>query len=136
MTRISLLSLFLVAALLGCSESEHDRSERLIRERQARAQSRANESGTPQVSDVATTSEPKAQEQAAPEPEPEPEKPAEPETETHYFFTSTTEKNPVECTEDGDITPCGVHWKNCEGDREYTCQIGVKSWSKAVVVSH
>jgi hypothetical protein len=62
--------------------------------------------------------------------------PAQPETKTvtTYHFTSSTERNPVDCNREGEIHECGLKYNDCgkDGNETYGCQVGVHEWYTVV----
>lgn len=124
MTKINLSSSLLIISLLFASCSNKEQEESAARQARQEQQDAADRQHQAEVDRI--------KEENTPAAKPEPEQPAEPQYEEvrHYFFTSSTERNPVECTEEPETQPCGVTYKYCKNDLGYYCQVGVKSWSK------
>jgi hypothetical protein len=66
---------------------------------------------------------------AEPSSPPDSPEPAKNKPKVTYYFTSSTERQVVECTSPARLEPCGFTEDDCaDHTASYYCQTGVKSW--------
>lgn len=113
--------------LTGCTDD--DQAKEVARQKRIEAQEQQEQ----QARDDHNSQEQTSRDNETAAQAKEEEKPAEPkkETVTTYHFTSTTERNSVDCASEGKVEACGVVYDSCgrEGNDSYACQTGVHEWS-------